>query len=92
MKQIKKNLEPTIVSCRILPRREVKDMRGFDPMAAYQSEYQSTVVAEMSDGTTNIVFRYFDDEISFKSDEFIGMNQFEALSLFHQRDIEYLRS
>lgn len=92
MKRIKRDMEPRITQCRILPRRTERDLRGYDSMAAYQGEDQSTVIAEMTDGTTNIVFRYFDDEISFKADEFVGMTQFEALNLFHTRDIEYLRS
>lgn len=87
-----KKREPTIVSCHILPARVNKDLRGYDHYAKYQGEWQATVVGEMSDGTTNIVFRYFDDEIQFSPNEFIGLNQFEANALFHKRDIEYLRS
>lgn len=84
--------EPTITACRIIPARQNKDLRGEDPYARFQGEFQSTVVGEMSDGTTNIVLRFFDDEIEFSPNEFVGLNQFEANALFHKKDIEYLRS
>lgn len=80
-------MEPTIISCKILPPYLYETKKE-----AFQEQWQCTVIAEMSDGTRNVVLRYFGDEIQFAANEFIGLNQKQALELFHERDIEYLRS
>jgi hypothetical protein len=44
------------------------------------------------DGTVENILRYFSDEISFTEDEFIGLTKDQAMDLFHEKDVAYLRS
>jgi hypothetical protein len=56
-------------------------------------EYQASVMANLSDGQENVlVFRFFDDELSFSPHEFIGKTLREAVDVFHDKDIAYLQS
>lgn len=72
-------LDPrTIVQAEIVPAK------GFGDMA--------TVRAKMSDGQEVQVFRYFDDELSFRAEEFTGMTLLQAHKLFHKKDVAYLQS
>lgn len=76
---------PTILSCEILPPHKGRQIRS------YQDSDMAVVVAQMSDGTTDVVLRYFDDELDFTPNEFIGLNKQEAMDLWTQRDQEYLK-
>jgi len=38
------------------------------------------------------LFEFFDDEITFRESEFIGLTKSEAVELFIKRDMAYLRS
>jgi len=58
--------------------------RMFDPMPEVTVTYH--------DGTTEMLFSYYPDEISFTPDEFVGLFREEALELFHKKDVAYLRS
>lgn len=40
----------------------------------------------------NVLFTFFDDEISFFDEELIGLTEDEAYELRQMRDLEYLRS
>lgn len=80
-------VEPTIIECKILPPHE-----GLGVIAPHQVRYQATVVCQLSDGTETVAFRYFVDELHFVPNEFVGLTVDEAVSLFHKRYIEYLRS
>jgi len=44
------------------------------------------------DGSSKKLFEYYPDEISFTSDEFIGLTEEEARSLKGKKDRAYLRS
>jgi hypothetical protein len=44
------------------------------------------------DGSTEELFSYFPDELSFEEEEFIGRTKQQAMDLFHKRDVEYLQS
>lgn len=45
-----------------------------------------------NDGTVEMIFGYYPDELSFNEREFIGLTKDDALELFRQRDMAYLRS
>jgi len=73
-----------IISARItaLPRPMPEGM--FDPMP------QVHVTTE--DGKEQMLFEYYPDEISFKSDEFVGLTLDEARTLKGKKDRQYLQS
>ena len=48
------------------------------------------VVAALTDGTNVTLFRYFPDEISFTSSDFVGRTVEEARALRHKRDVDWL--
>lgn len=53
---------------------------------------QREVVGTLNDGSELRLFSYYPDELTFWEEEFIGLTVSEALKLFHDRDIAYLRS
>jgi len=53
---------------------------------------QNEVTATLDDGTGVAVFRYYTSELAFTPGDFDGLTVAQALDLFHQRDIDYLRS
>lgn len=55
-----------------------------DPMPFVTVTYEDT--------TTEILFEYYPDEISFTPQEFIGKTKEQALQLRHDKDVAYLRS
>ena len=55
----------------------------FDPMPSVSVVYE--------DDTSEELFEYFPDEISFTPEEFIGLTAREALDLKMKKDREYLR-
>lgn len=55
-----------------------------DPMPEVSVTYDN--------GTTETLFEYYPDELTFTEVEFVGLTRDEALALFHKKDIEYLRS
>lgn len=55
-------------------------------------KYQDTVHVAYNDGTEEDLFSYYNDELGFCAEEFIGITKKDALSLFHARDVAYLRS
>ena len=75
-------IEPIVVTAEIVPPS------GFGDKAR--------VIATMSDGELETVgvplIEYFDDELSFTADEFIGMTEAEAIALFHKKDVAYLQA
>ena len=50
------------------------------------------VVATFEDGTTKVLFSYYPDEIFFDPMEFVGLTQEDAMTLYHAKDVAYLRS
>ena len=54
--------------------------------------YKDTVHAVFNDGTEDDLFSYFNDELFFSENEFIGKTEDQAHDLFHKKDIAYLRS
>ncbi len=82
-------MKPTVIDCRIIPPQK----NWSDPLIhSSQAQHQATVLGDMSDGQTLVLFRYFTDELTFTPSELIGLTQDEAVELFHKKDIEYLRS
>jgi len=51
-----------------------------------------TVIVTYEDDTTENLFNFYPDEITFTADEFIGLTREEATQLRHDRDVAYLRS
>jgi hypothetical protein len=50
------------------------------------------VTATYEDQSTEKLFSYYPDEISFRASEFIGLTRAEAVELRSRKDIAYLRS
>ena len=50
------------------------------------------VKATFDNGKRKELFSFYPDELQFSVDEFIGLTEDEAISLFHKKDIAYLRS
>jgi hypothetical protein len=58
----------------------------------FEGEGYITVYADMSNGRALTLFRYYEDELCFSSYELVGKTKAEALALFHEKDVAYLRS
>lgn len=56
----------------------------FDPMPEVHVTYEN--------GDKEMLFSYYPDEISFSSNEFIGLTRDQALSLRHGKDVRFLQS
>lgn len=69
-----------IISAKIGPF----PMHLFDP--------NPRVHAFFDDGTDEVLFEYYFDEISFNEKELIGLTKEQAFALRQKKDIEYLRS
>ena len=50
------------------------------------------VTATFEDGTVEVLFAFYPDELSFSQQEFVGLTREEAGQLRHQKDVAYLRS
>lgn len=72
--------EPTITKAVITPSD--RDKR----------RYQAAVEADFDDGQHVVVLTYYDDELFFTADEFVGLTQREVRELFMEKDMAYLRS
>jgi hypothetical protein len=72
--------ELKIVSARItdMPRN------FFDPLPQVWVTYEG--------GKEQMLFEYYPDEISFRTDEFIGLTRSEAVHLKFRKDKAYLQS
>lgn len=53
--------------------------------------YTNEVDVMYNDGSVEMIFRYYPDELTFDEREFIGLTKEEALKLFILRDMAYLR-
>lgn len=51
-----------------------------------------TVKVKYNDGDEETLFSFYPDEISFTSNEFIGLTRDEAGQLRHKRDVAFLQS
>ena len=69
-----------IITCTI----SAQPKKLFDPMPEVTVTYD--------DGTTEELFEYFPDEISFTESEFIGLTRDQAHELRHRKDVAYLQS
>lgn len=56
------------------------------------SSYKAQVVAEWEDGTSSVALSYYNDELRFRKEEFIGKTQEQVDDLFHKKDVAYLQS
>jgi hypothetical protein len=50
------------------------------------------VHATFADGTTKTLFTFYPDELSFAEAEFLGLTEEEAMQLYMEKDLAYLRS
>lgn len=76
-------IPPTISPTRI------KSVTFLDSLSRYGNKEAQAI---MEDGAKQFVFSWFDDEISFTPEEFVGLTIDEAHDLKQKRDIQYLRS
>ena len=56
----------------------------FDPMPR--------VVVEYENKSSETLFEFYPDEISFVASEFVGLTREQAVALRHKRDVAYLQS
>lgn len=77
---------PTIRQASISPPKDICEAvkNGQDPRPLVSATY--------TDGSQEDLFRYYHDEISFHPDEFIGLTREQALRLYTEKDIAYLKS
>ena len=54
--------------------------------------FKNEVDVMFDDGSVEILFMYYPDELTFHEHDFIGLTKDEAMMLFHQKDISYLKS
>ena len=50
------------------------------------------VTVTYENGSEEVLFSFYHDEIDFRASEFIGLTKEEALQLRHTRDVQYLQS
>jgi|GEM_PF-3584827 len=62
------------------------------PLPAGIGDPMPKVNAYFDDGTEEVLFEYFPDELSFVESECIGLTASEAKDLRHRKDVAYLRS
>jgi hypothetical protein len=62
------------------------------PMPEGMPDPLPKVQAQFDDGTQQVLFEYYPDEISFTANELIGLTASEAMALRYRKDLEYLRS
>ena len=51
-----------------------------------------SVRVEYEDGSSEELFDYYPDELSFTESEFVGLTKEQAMRLRHDKDVSYLRS
>lgn len=75
-----------IIQARIEPaRRGMQDIGDF--------HYGRTkVMVTFEDGSEQIAFSYFADELSFTAEQFVGKTLEEARQIHYRADVAYLRS
>ena len=73
-----------IISAIITPMPRPMPHGRFDPMTEFIATYE--------DGSSKSLFTFYPDEVSFRASEFIGLTEDEAKSLFHSKDISFLKS
>ncbi len=56
----------------------------FDPMPEVTAHYE--------DGSEEVLFQYYPDEIRFTPSEFVGLTREGAFALRHQKDTNYLQN
>mgnify|MGYP000854130273 CR=1 FL=1 len=53
---------------------------------------RNKVIVTLEDGSEQLAFSYFADELSFSPDQFLNKTLEEARRMHHQADVAYLRS
>lgn len=63
------------------------------PSNTKEGRYQASLTATFEGGTTSTdVLAWYDDELTFRKEEFVGLTRKEVIDLFMKKDGEYLRS
>jgi hypothetical protein len=70
---------PRIASARVIGAQSFGDMA-------------KVLVKTDADAEEEKLFDFFDDELSFRPEEFIGLTVEEGRQLFYKKDVAYLRS
>ena len=73
-----------ITACEIGPYPRPMPQGMFDEMPKVKATFE--------DGSTQELFSFYPDEVSFTEGEFVGLTALEALELKARRDAAYLRS
>ncbi len=77
-----------IIKCQIIPPGGdiPPSLRKLGP------SFKARVLAKWDDGSESIALSYYDDELRFSEEEFIGKTQQEVDDLFYERDRVYLQA
>ena len=67
-------------------------MAQITPLPKKFGDPMPRVIATFDDDTTKELFEYYPDEISFTSEEFIGLTEVQAYQLKFNKDKKYLQS
>lgn len=78
--------DPKIAVCAILHPTPENRRYTASVMVAFKAE-DGTVDDEVHE-----IFEYYDDELTFWAEEFIGLTKREATDLFMKKDIAYIQS
>jgi hypothetical protein len=79
--------KPKITDVRIVPSSPMSEVLLAD------ARLQAEVFVKYDGGKEEVLlFKYYDDEISFDASEFLGLTKEEGNKLHLDRDIAYLRS
>ena len=62
------------------------------PMPEGMFDLMPKVSVTYEDGTTEDLFTFYPDELSFSPDEFKGLTREEAYAIHHKKDVSYLRA
>ena len=57
-----------------------------------RGEFKNEVYVTYHNDKTEKIFSYYPDELTFSSDEFLGLTKEQALELYYNRDKQYLQS
>ena len=61
-------------------------------MIIHKDMNATEVTATFEDGTEDVVLRYYPDEVSYTTNEFIGKTSQEVADMHHRKDVAYLQS
>ncbi len=62
------------------------------PLPTHLFDPKPEVKVWYEDGTNEVLFDFYFDEISFTKEEFIGLTKEQGISLRHKKDVAFLKN